>query len=392
MIYKCNAANLILSGGGVKGIAFIGGLEMFALRGWQFCNIAGVSAGAIIGSILAAGYSPLELREILDSFVFEKMKIDDIPKRIPVVSNYMNYNSRLAGHFNERNEALLALDSFLNGNNSVLSETVSNMRGNIFDWIYKLCSQGCLFDGDYLEGWVKNILAKKGVRTFGDLRGGFKDRVNPNGYRLRMTAVDATRAKVVVLPDDIRFYGIDPDSLEVARAVRMSASVPFVFKPVELKKSEGNVVRTYNLIDGGVFDNFPFWLIDHRDKQYSDRQSAFGIPTIGIRLVGKKGGISLDTPLAILKAIISSFRDIGVPENLSFNHEHYIKIRTSDVSFLDFDLSNDEITRLMEVGRDTIVRYFEGNRQFTYELYYQSLYYKSIFALTLLILGKYLAR
>jgi len=32
-----------------------------------------------------------------------------------------------------------------------------------------------------------------------------------------MTAVDANRGRIVVLPDDISYYGIDPDRLEVAK-------------------------------------------------------------------------------------------------------------------------------------------------------------------------------
>jgi len=40
-----------------------------------------------------------------------------------------------------------------------------------------------------------------------------------------MTAVDANRGRIVVLPDDISYYGIDPDRLEVAKAVRMTEAV-----------------------------------------------------------------------------------------------------------------------------------------------------------------------
>ncbi|MFZ5987255.1 MAG: patatin-like phospholipase family protein [Bacillota bacterium] len=391
MFYTDNIANLVLSGGGVKGIAFIGALEIFAQRGWQFYNIAGVSAGAIVGSILAAGYSPLELRKILDSFVFEKIKISDIPVRVPIISKYMNYNNGFRSHADEGYEMLLTLEELINSNSKVFTGGLSNMRGNLFDCIHKLCKQGCLFDGDYLEEWISKVLAKKGVRTFGDLRGGLADRVNPSGYRMRMTAVDATRAKVVVLPDDIAFYGINPDSLEVAKAVRMSASVPFVFKPVELKKSEGNFVMTYNLVDGGVFDKFPFWLIEHKADYSLGRHQDFNIPTIGMRLVGNKSIISLDTPLTILKGIISSIHDIGVPQKLLFDHEYYIKINTSNISFLDFDLSDNEMNQLINSGRDAALKFFEGNRRFIHEsLYYQRLYYESVLILAVLMLRKFL--
>jgi NTE family protein len=72
---KC--LNLILSGGGVKGIAYIGALKALDLEGWNFSNIAGVSAGAMVGSILASGYSPHSLMDVLNKFNFAKIKGND---------------------------------------------------------------------------------------------------------------------------------------------------------------------------------------------------------------------------------------------------------------------------------------------------------------------------
>lgn len=38
-----------------------------------------------------------------------------------------------------------------------------------------------------------------------------------------------------MLPDDLVLYGIEPDSFEVAKAVRMSCSIPYFFDPVILR-------------------------------------------------------------------------------------------------------------------------------------------------------------
>jgi len=46
---------------------------------------------------------------------------------------------------------------------------------------------------------VYKTLKRKGIKTFADLRGGRTDRTNPNGYKVRMTAVDANRGRIVVL-------------------------------------------------------------------------------------------------------------------------------------------------------------------------------------------------
>ena len=72
---------------------------------------------------------------------------------------------------------------------------------------------------------------------------------------------------MVVLPEDLPDYGIDPDRFEIARAVRMSISIPYFFEPV--------IVKKHVFVDGGILSNFPMWIFDRemvqrRGKAYSD--------------------------------------------------------------------------------------------------------------------------
>ena len=48
-----------------------------------------------------------------------------------------------------------------------------------------------------------------------------------------------SRGRMLVLPDDIRAYGMEPEDLEVT-AVRMSMSIPFFFEPVTEKNRKGD--------------------------------------------------------------------------------------------------------------------------------------------------------
>ncbi|MDQ2086849.1 patatin-like phospholipase family protein [Herbivorax sp. ANBcel31] len=354
-------SNLILSGGGVKGIAYIGALEEFERRGWNFLNIAGVSAGSIVGTILASGYSAHSLRGILNNFNFEKVKGSDIVRRIPMVSDYIHFFQDQRSLQEDMNPFLFMERLNKDYKHNLGEPNFFDMRSGIVKKIIKFCKQGYLFDGDYIEEWIYGILRKRGIRTFGDLRGGLSDRVNPNGYKMRMTAVDATRGKIVVLPDDMEFYGINPDNLEVAKAVRMSTSVPFVFKPVHVKRIENNIQIDHNFVDGGVFDNFPFWLIDSKTRYVNRWGHPFNIPSIGMKLEGKKSFHGLN-PFNILKNIISSIYDIGVPENVSFNEKNIIKINTSNISFLDFDLSDDELDYLMKYGYKSAKKFLGKDR------------------------------
>lgn len=59
--------SLALGGGGIKGIAHIGVIECLEKAGYKIRAIAGTSAGGLVGSIYAAGYSPREILEIAES-------------------------------------------------------------------------------------------------------------------------------------------------------------------------------------------------------------------------------------------------------------------------------------------------------------------------------------
>jgi len=71
---------LVLSGGGIKGIAHIGGLcaldEQKLLH--KIKNIAGCSIGAVIGFLIIIGYAPKELYEFVIMFDFNKIKSIDL--------------------------------------------------------------------------------------------------------------------------------------------------------------------------------------------------------------------------------------------------------------------------------------------------------------------------
>lgn len=343
--------NLVLSGGGIKGIAYSGVFEAGERFGFRWANIVGVSAGALAGAYAGAGYTSKELLEILNEFDFSALDINEASKRLPVVEKFINYQKNAAFRGDK------SIEEFLNGGNAYKRPmgviSLEESRG-ILKNIVTYSKEGCLFDGDGLEEWVYRSLEKKGVRTFADLRGGICDKVNPRGYKVRMTAVDATRRKIIVLPDDIAFYGIDPDRLEVARAVRMSTSVPFAFKPVELKKVEGGSTKTYNIVDGGVLDNFPYWLIAKSRR----------IPTVGFKLSGgeKKKLLSLDTPINIVQGLVNAVHDTGVPEEKE-DIEFLGKIDTSRVDFLDFALDKNKKEYLYLAGRKSGVFVFEAVRR-----------------------------
>ncbi len=58
---------IALGGGGTKGYAHIGVLKTLEAAGYEIIAVSGTSAGSLVGSLYAAGYTPDEIFEILQS-------------------------------------------------------------------------------------------------------------------------------------------------------------------------------------------------------------------------------------------------------------------------------------------------------------------------------------
>lgn len=64
---------LALGGGGIKGIAHLGVIQCLEEAGFKIRAVAGTSAGGLVGSVYAAGYSPREILSITESLKPGKM-------------------------------------------------------------------------------------------------------------------------------------------------------------------------------------------------------------------------------------------------------------------------------------------------------------------------------
>lgn len=55
---------LVLSGGGIRGIAHLGVLQALTEAGIKFCKVSGTSAGSIVGSLYCQGVEPYDILQI----------------------------------------------------------------------------------------------------------------------------------------------------------------------------------------------------------------------------------------------------------------------------------------------------------------------------------------
>ena len=87
-------ADIVCEGGGVKGIALLGAIYYLEEKGYTFEHFAGTSAGAIVSSLLAVGYTGKDLKNMLLNINFtdfyEKNKLTLLPFIGPTVSLFKN--------------------------------------------------------------------------------------------------------------------------------------------------------------------------------------------------------------------------------------------------------------------------------------------------------------
>ncbi|WP_428909090.1 patatin-like phospholipase family protein [Niallia sp. Krafla_26] len=285
----------VFSGGGIKGIALIGAIEEIERRGYRFERVAGASAGAIIASLIAARYTSKEIDQLLDE-----------------------------------------LDL-----NILLDERKTILPYSIAKWITLYFRLG-LYKGNALEKWLAEILARRGLYTFADL---------PQQH-LRFVASDLTNGRLIVLPDDLIKYGIDPQSFPIATAVRMSCSLPYFFEPVTLKSNGEKSI----IVDGGVLSNFPLWLFD---EDHVDRVR----PVIGIKLSANLEEFpknKINNAIQLFAALFETMKDAHDARYISRTHEKdIIFVPTAGVATTEFTLTEQKKKILLQHGRDSARKFFE---------------------------------
>ena len=82
--------DLVFEGGGVKGIGLAGAVETLEQHGYKPQNVAGTSAGAISASLLAAGYSAEELKEIIIGLDYRQFQDKAWEDKVPLIERSLS--------------------------------------------------------------------------------------------------------------------------------------------------------------------------------------------------------------------------------------------------------------------------------------------------------------
>ncbi|GEB76481.1 patatin-like phospholipase family protein [Sporolactobacillus inulinus] len=288
--------DLVFSGGGVKGFAFAGALRVLENAGYQFKRTAGTSAGSIVAALVAAGYTAEELKQIMANMDTDK-----------------------------------------------LIEPTAHIRFPIVKWMRIYFKMG-LFPGNHLEKWMNTLLREKGIETFADLP---KD-------RLKIIVSDVTKGRLLVIPDDLKDYGLDSLHFSVARAVRMSCTLPFFFEPVPLYDADG--VKSL-IVDGGILSNFPLWIFN--------RGEALPVrPFVGLQIVDNESQNlekkKIRNAVELFRGLFNAMREAHDERAIDkFKESNIIGLPVDKVTTKNFQISEKERERLFQIGADSAEQFLK---------------------------------
>ena len=306
-------ADLVLEGGGVKGIALVGAISVLEEAGYRFSRVAGTSAGAIVGSLVAAGYPSVELREIMASIDYRRFRDGDWLTRLGLPGKTLAIGVR----------------------------------------------QG-MYHGEYLKQWLGAMLAGRQVRTFADLAIDDPGTSLPpdRRYRFVVMASDISDGQLRRLPWDYPLLGAEAAQRPVVDAVRKSMSIPFFYRPDKMKDAGG---RQRWFVDGGMLSNFPIAVFDRTDGA-TPRWPTFGIK-LGVKPDAQLGFAhritgTLTFGRSLIDTMTGFYDKIHIDDPSAQARTMFVD--TLNVKATDFDISRTTQDRLFANGRKAAEEFLAG--------------------------------
>jgi NTE family protein len=327
--------NLIFEGGGVKGIAYVGAMQVLNQRGIlkNIRRVGGTSAGAINALLFTLGFDIPSQLQLLESTNFKK---------------FMD-------------------DSFC-----IIQDI--NRLTKLFGW----------FKGDFFSSWAGKLIKEKlgnEKATFKDLKDK-KDKKRPDLYMIG-TNLSTGYSEV--------FSHERQPNMPLAEALRISMSIPLFFAA----KRYGPRKDVY--VDGGVMLNYPIKLFDReryierkekriaaRATEYYNIENAmfllkkpkrsryvYNRQTLGMRLDTSEEialfrynepikGEKIDSFTDYARKLFSAIMHAQENQHLhSDDWQRTIYINTLDVKTTNFSLSDDKKKALLQEGINGAENYFK---------------------------------
>jgi NTE family protein len=325
--------NLVFKGGGIRGIAYLGALEVINEKGLlaQAENVAGASAGAITALLVSLGYSFEEIKERANALDYKKIQQEPVnPSDKPYLTDELKtiyptprgIVSMIMNPIDTYNQA-----------NTYLGRAVNLQR------------RFGLYSNEYIYNWFGDQIEEK----CGNRKATFADLVETEGCK----NLSVTITNIVLKSTHICNANHTPD-LEVAKAVLASMSIPMFFEAVFIDDKDIQGL----FADGGVMHNFPISIYDYENQPnpetlgffiYSDQKETIDHAFDLKNYIGNTIG-------ALLAA--QDWEFARTPDDI----KRSIQISDCQVSATNFDVvyGDDHYNNLYEAGKKGAAIYFDN--------------------------------
>ncbi|WP_053332605.1 ankyrin repeat domain-containing protein [Candidatus Jidaibacter acanthamoebae] len=306
---KYQYENLIFEGGGIKGFAYIGAIDVLGkeniLAGVK--RVAGTSAGAITALLLGLGYDIGDSRRELEKVFFESYNLGDTLLKWPLVLRRIRtqFGAESAEFFLEWAEGIV--ERKLGSKNATFKDAhkaILSQKAEVYKYMY--------FTGTNIS----------------------------TGYY------------------EIFSHEHTPD-MKIADAVRISMSIPLVFTAKRYAKPGSHIEDLY--VDGGVVNNYPLHLFDER-SQPNMKTLGFRVDPIEELAVLRDGAEPIRSEItgfiSYAKALYGTTQNaVNNVTRRSDDKLRTVFIDITGVDTLSFKLSEETKEKLIRSGREATKGY-----------------------------------
>jgi NTE family protein len=351
--------DVVFEGGGAKGSAFVGALTALAEHGHTIRRLIGTSAGAITAATVAAGYSPAEIIALVTEKLDGKPRFATFMDR-PVASSFTDQDKDKS----ETMQALRTIRVPMFADREILNLLLGSP---VYPQLFSFVECGGLFAGDAFLAWITEKLAAKGIAATDTMKTFFtKKQVD-----LSVVTSDTTDGEMLVIN-----HRTAPD-VPLAWAVRMSMSIPFVWREVvwqeawgqyQGRRKAGNV-----MVDGGVLSNFPIRLIAESVPDIMGDTDPNAALNLGLLLdeqlpkdpIGTKPAPSATSgePLGVVNRVsrlIDTMMGAADNDEIRKRSAEICRLPVKGVGTTEFNMDDRKLQSLIQGGHDAVVAHLEG--------------------------------
>jgi NTE family protein len=314
--------NLALKGGGVKGIAYVGALMELENRDLYagIERVSGTSAGAIVAAMVAVGYSPEEVEELMHIMDFKKFK--------------KGWN------------------------------------------ILRIFTKYGLYSGKYILDFTHDFISNAPVDLPPDAT--FKDLKEANGKDLYVFAADLNTHSIQEFSFD------ETPHCVIAEAVRASMSIPLFFKAWQFSNGypndhmyvDGGLVYNYPLsfFDKEVFHDYDLGINGDTLGMYLESQWLYNKNAKSRKRTRKKDRVDNEDFNSFkrfklynnqfFKYLNNGFHTLLNAQGVDYLEDNHIVRRTIfiddyGISATNFNLDKSQKELLVKSGKEGAINYFE---------------------------------